>query len=58
VIVDSFAELRITQPMEALLLAGSYLTIWTYYLPRPLLKSMAPLLPPLADGPRCHPRLG
>ena len=43
VIVDSFAELRITQPMEALLLAGSYLTIWTYYLPRPLLKSMARL---------------
>ena len=43
VIVDSFAELRITQPMEALLLAGSYLTLWTYYLPRPLLKSMARL---------------
>ena len=35
VIVDSFAELRIAQPMEALLLVGSYLTLWAYYLPRP-----------------------
>jgi len=41
VVVDSFAELRPSRPMEGLLLIGSYLTLWTYYLPRPLLKFLA-----------------
>jgi 3-oxoadipate enol-lactonase len=36
VVVDSFAELRMSRPMEALLLAGSYFTVWTFFLPRPL----------------------
>ena len=41
VAVDTFAELRGARPMEALLLAGSYLTLWAYYLPRPLMKAWA-----------------
>lgn len=41
VVVDSFAELRLSRPMEGLLLIGSYLTLWTYYLPRPVLKFVA-----------------
>jgi pimeloyl-ACP methyl ester carboxylesterase len=40
VAVDTFADLRPDRPMEALLLAGSYLTLWAYYLPRPLLKAV------------------
>ena len=40
VAVDTFAELRVARPMEALLLAGSYLTLWAYYLPRPLMKAL------------------
>ncbi len=61
VVVDSFAELRLTQPMEGLLLAGSYLTLWAYYLPAWLLKLLARgfyrgwptacmLIPELVDG--------
>ncbi len=61
VVVDSFAELHVTRPMEALLLAGSYLTLGAYYLPRPLLKATARLvyrrwptahgvIPPLVDA--------
>jgi len=41
VVVDSFAELNAARPMEALILAGSYLTLWAFYLPRPLLRTMA-----------------
>jgi len=37
VVVDSFAELSVGRPMEALILAGSYLTLWAFYLPKPLL---------------------
>jgi pimeloyl-ACP methyl ester carboxylesterase len=43
VAVDTFAELRAVRPMEALLLVGSYLTLWAYYLPRPLLKALGRL---------------
>jgi 3-oxoadipate enol-lactonase len=43
VAVDTFADLRPARPMEALLLAGSYLTLWAYYLPRPVLKALAGL---------------
>jgi pimeloyl-ACP methyl ester carboxylesterase len=61
VAVDTFADLRIARPMEALLLAGSYLTLWTYYLPRPILVASARLfyrrwpvarrvIPALMDG--------
>ncbi|MFO0957167.1 MAG: alpha/beta hydrolase [Isosphaeraceae bacterium] len=38
VAVDTFADLRISHPMEALLLVGSYLTLPAYYLPRPVLR--------------------
>ena len=61
VVVDSFAELRVTRPMEGLILAGSYLTLGAYYLPRPLLKALArrfyrrwptaaDVIPALVDG--------
>jgi pimeloyl-ACP methyl ester carboxylesterase len=61
VVVDSFAELKVARPMEGLILAGSYLTLWAYYLPRPLLKALARrfyrrrptalgVLPALVDG--------
>ncbi len=43
VAVDTFADLRPSQPMEGLLLVGSYLTLWTYYLPRPILKALTRL---------------
>ena len=43
VAVDTFADLRPARPMEALLLVGSYLTLWAYYLPRPVLKGLARL---------------
>jgi pimeloyl-ACP methyl ester carboxylesterase len=43
VVVDSFAELRAARPMEALILAGSYATLWAYYLPHPLLRALARL---------------
>lgn len=38
VAVDTFAELKISRPMEALILVGSYLTVWAFYLPRPWLR--------------------
>ena len=61
VVVDSFAELNPRRPMEALILLGSYLTLWGFYLPGPVLKASIRLfyrrwptaraiLPGLVDG--------
>lgn len=63
VAVDTFAELRVTRPMEALLLLGSYLTLPAPFLPRPALRALLRLffrgrpaaleaIPALVDGLR------
>jgi pimeloyl-ACP methyl ester carboxylesterase len=44
VAVDTFEDLNVIRSMDMLILVGSYLTVWAFYLPRPLLRGFGRLV--------------